>query len=178
MDRCPECGRSVEGDPEACPACEAALAADSDAEPTAPGVTRRGLLTYSGGSALLTLAGVGAGWYALVYEQRGPEEEVVREYVAALDRAHFYTAQELFHEEAPGEAWGPAEIPDVGRVSLEVERTEVVDRMEEPAVEGVEELALVHVDVRMDDGTRSTLLELAFVVARNEDGEWKMWRDQ
>jgi len=176
MNSCPECGRTVEGE-QACPRCGVALAADDD-ESVDLGVTRRGLLTYSGGSALLTLGGIGAGWFAFVREDTGPEEEVVREYVDALDRSHFYTAETLFHEDAPVEAWGPAELPDVGRLSLTVEDTEVVDREDEPDVAGVEELALVHVDITIDDGVESTLLELAFVVALNEEGEWKMWRDR
>lgn len=176
MDSCPECGQTVEGE-QRCPACGTTLAAAED-ETVEPGVTRRGLLTYSGGSALLTLGGIGAGWFAFLRERTTPEEEVVREYVDALDRAQFYTAETLFHEDAPVEAWGPAEIPDVGRISLTVEDTEVADREEVPDMASVEELALVQVDITMDDGVESTLLELAFVVALNEDGEWKMWRDR
>ncbi len=178
MGQCPHCGGGVSGadGTERCPHCETAMAEDVEDEPV--GVTRRGLLTYGGGSALATWGGVAAGWYVLIHEPTGPEEDVVREYVDALDRSHFHTADELFHENAPGEAWGPAEIPDVDRVDLTVERTEVVDRVEEPDIEGVEELALVHVDITIDDGLQSELLELAFVVALNEDGEWKIWEDR
>lgn len=141
------------------------------------GVSRRGMLTYGGGAALVTWLGIGAGWYVFIREPTGPEEDVVREYVDAIDRSHFYTAQELFHENAPDEAWRPEEIPDVDRVDVAVEDTEVVDRETEPETAGVEEVALVHADVSIDDGTRSELLELAFIVVRNEEGEWKMWRD-
>jgi len=152
---------------------------DDEFPPTPPGsaISRRGMLTYGVGSALATWLVIGAGWLAFFYERTGPEEDVVREYVAAVDRSHFYTAQELFHENAPDQAWRPQEIPDVERVDLIVEETEVVDRETEPETEGVEEVALVHADVTIDDGSRSELLELAFVVAKNEDGEWKLWQD-
>lgn len=178
MDNCPHCGAAVSGEGErggACSQCGVILASNFE---ESSGVSRRGLLTYGGGSALATWAGVGLGWWMFLREPTGPEEDVVREYVDALDRSHFYTAQSLFHENAPGRAWSPAEIPDVDRVALTVERTEVVDRVENPNIEGVAELALVHVDITIDDGVRTDLLELAFVVALNEDGEWKLWRDR
>lgn len=162
MATCPACGEDIEGSPKSCPACNEPLTVESGAESDAttegtdepdtetettaaelgengettaepPGVTRRGMLTYSGGSALLTFGGIGAGWFAFVREPTGPEEEVVREYVAAVDRSHFYTAQEL---------------------------------------------ALVHVDITYQDGTRTGVLELAFIVAQNEAGDWRLWRDQ
>ena len=157
---------------------EVPAAEPSDSSPGTTGVTRRGLLVYSGGSALATFGGAGSGWFVFIREPTGPEEDVVREYVDALDRAHFHTAQELFHENAPGEAWSPSEIPDIGQVSLTVEETAVVDRETDIEIDGVEELALVHVDIELDDGSQVELLELAFVVARDEDGEWLLWQDR
>jgi hypothetical protein len=158
------------GDDPDSPAADDAVAKHS--------VSRRGMLLYGGGSALVTLGGAGAGWFAFIRASRGPEEEVVREYVDAIDRGYFYTAQELFHENAPTDAWGQDELPGVDRISLSVERTAVADREEDPGLEGVEELALVHVDITMEGGVNSELLELAFVVAQNEAGEWKLWRDR
>jgi hypothetical protein len=149
---------------------------DIPADP--PGVSRRGMLTYSGGSALLTFGGLGAGWFAFIREPTGPEEDVVREYVAALDRSHFYTAQSLFHENAPDDAWSATELPTMDRAELTVERTEVVDRQSDVDISGVQELALVHIDITYRDSQRTELLELAFIVAKNENGEWRMWRDQ
>lgn len=179
MDSCPHCGETVSGESSdeergSCPHC--AVIFPGETEPG--GVSRRGLLTWGSGSALATFTGAGLGWFVFVHEPTGPEEDVVREYVDALDRSHFYTAQTLFHEDAPGEAWRPEELPDVDRIELTVEETEVVDRVEDPEIDGVEELALVHVDISIDDGVRSDLLQLAFVVALNEDGEWKLWRDR
>ncbi|MFC7058396.1 hypothetical protein [Halovenus salina] len=84
----------------------------------------------------------------------------------------------MYHENAPGEAWGQEELPGVDRISLSVEKTDVADRVDQPDLEGVEELALVHVDITMEGSANSELLKLAFEVAENDDGEWKLWRDQ
>jgi hypothetical protein len=196
MDQCPHCGTQlseetvdVSGDGEepsddsVCPECGTALEPNRETEGDAwdsdgPGATRREMLAYGGGSALLTWGAIGAGWYAFIYEQTGPEEDVVREYVDALDRAHFYTASQLFHEDAPGEAWSPNEIPDVGQVDLSVEKTEVVDRQEEVDIGTVQELALVIATITIDGRVESQTMDVGFVVAKNQDGEWKLWQDR
>lgn len=177
MGRCQECGEPVsEG---TCPACGGSHEEGNSVERRrSDGVSRRGMLTYGGGSALLTWLAAGTGWYVFIHEPTSPEEAVVREYVEALDRAHFYTAAGLFHDNAPGEAWGPGELPDVNRVELAVEQTEVVDRETDVDLDGVEELALVHADISIDDGRRSNVLYVAFVVALNDDGEWRLWDEQ
>ncbi|MFC7071572.1 hypothetical protein ACFQJ7_16815 [Halovenus rubra] len=176
MDSCPECGQTLD-DETVCQACGTELAGDTE-RTVKSGVNRRDFLAYSGGSALATGAGISAGWYAFVYKERGPEEEVVREYVDALDRSHFYTAGTLFHEDAPGEPWGANEIPGINRVTLSVEKTKVTDRETEPEVASVTEFALVRAKIRMDDGVESKLLDVGIVVAQNNDGEWKIWRDR
>ena len=205
MEVCPECGRELVGESVACPECEGAASpefepavslecevmpspecevtssSECDQNQAAGGgsaVSRRGFLVYSGGSALATWAAVGAGWFAFIREPTGPEEDVVREYVDALDRSHYNTAASLFHEDAPGEAWSPQELPTPNHVEITVEETDVVDRETETDTTGVEELALVHADVRIDDGNRSEVLALAFVVAKNEEGEWLLWEDR
>lgn len=203
METCPECGADIDGTPGTCPACDVSLeetaeattetgdtaeetgdvtAEDDDAEPAEaanpPGVSRRGVLFYSGGTATATLAGLGGGWFAFIREDYPPEEAVVREYVDALNRGHFYTAQSLFHENAPGEAWTAQEFPTAKEVSLEVQRTEVVDRQSDLDIAGVVELALVHVDIEYQGGSERRLLELAFIVAQNTDEEWRLWKDR
>jgi hypothetical protein len=63
-------------------------------------------------------------------------------------------------------------------VSLDVQRTEVVDRQSDLDIPGVRELALVHVDIEYQGGSERRLLELAFIVAQNTDDEWRLWKDR
>ncbi|PSP27444.1 hypothetical protein BRC65_05630 [Halobacteriales archaeon QH_2_65_14] len=193
MTDCSHCGGRVLTAMEACPHCGQSLAdvgtdagSGDDEESAGDGeksleyrnVSRREMLAYGGGSAVATWAAAGAGWFAFIYEQTGPEEDVVREYVSALDRSHFYTASQLFHENAPGEAWTAEELPDVDQVDLSVEEAEVTDREEDVDIDGVQELALVVAEISMETSLESQTMEVAFVVALNEDGEWKLWRDR
>lgn len=201
MGHCPHCGREHPASAAVCPHCEQSLAAgekpadDGPREPTpdvaatgeesepasetvTTGVSRRGMLAYGGGTALATWGGIGAGWFAFVYERTSPEEDVVREYVDAVDRSKFYTAQQLFHEDAPGEAWSATEIPDVDRLSLTIENTEVVDRQSEVDHENVRELALVVAEITIESSQQSETIEVGFVVAQNDGGEWKLWEDR
>jgi hypothetical protein len=197
-ETCPACGTSLEWSAslgeradtaadtsadEATATLQEAAAGDRPDDLTAEtanpsGVSRRGVLFYSGGSAALTLAALGGGWFAFIREDYPPEEAVVREYVDALNRGHFYTAQNLFHENAPGEAWTAQEFPTAKQVSLDVQRTEVVDRQSDLDIPGVRELALVHVDIEYQGGSERRLLELAFIVAQNMDDEWRLWKDR
>lgn len=165
-----------------CPECDATVDTSQTGgdkwNTASSGATRREMLTYGGGSALLTLGAIGAGWFTFFYEQRSPEEELVREYVDALDRSHFYTASQLFHEDAPGEAWTANEIPDVDQVDMSVDGTEVVDREDEVDITTVQELALVIAEIAIDGGMESQTMEVGFVLAKNQDGEWKLWEDR
>lgn len=180
MDTCPDCGGDISDSTETCPACghERAEQTEDGGDPTGTGVSRRGLLVYSGSAMALTWAGFGAGWFALVYEQVSPPEKVVREYVDALDRSKFYTAEQLFHEDAPGDAWGPDDLPEISRLSLTVEDTEVTDRETDVPRQGVTELALVVATITIATTERSNTTEVPMVVAKNDAGEWKLWEDR
>jgi hypothetical protein len=168
------------GSEDAADESEAADDAAREAEPTTRGggVSRRGMLLYSGGSAALTLATIGAGWFAFVYKPRPPEEEVVREYVDAIDRNKFNTATGLFHEESPHTPWPTRDPAEIARMDLTVESTSVDDRQVETERESVREYALVVTEVTFDSGAESERFTVRIVVAQNEDGEWRIWRDQ
>lgn len=141
-------------------------------------VTRRDFLMYGGGATVLAWAGIGAGWFTFVYERTGPEEDVVREYVDAVDRSQFYTVNQLFHEDAPHEPPTPADIPDVDGIDIEVEKTEVIDREADPETASIEELALVRAELRLRSPQESQRLTADFWVARDTTGEWKLWADE
>lgn len=136
------------------------------------------MLLYGGGSAALTLATIGAGWFAFVYESRPPEEEVVREYVDAIDRNKFNTATGLFHEESPHTPWPTQDPAEIAQMDLTVESTSVDDRQAETERESVREYALVVTEVTFDSGAESERFTVPIVVAQNGDGEWRIWRDQ
>jgi hypothetical protein len=204
MDQCPHCGTHLSGetvdvsedgeensDASVCPKCGTTFETNGKTEDgrgsdvtedawdsDATGATRREVLAYGGGSALLTWGAMGAGWFAFIYEPTSAEEDVVREYVDALDRAHFHTASQLFHEDAPGEAWSATEIPDVGQVDLNVKKTEIVDRQEDVDIATVQELALVVATISIEGAFESQTKEVGFVVAKNMDGEWELWEDR
>jgi len=112
-----------------------------DDEFTDKSVSRRGMLAYGGGSALLTWGAAGAGWFTFIYEPAGPEEELVREYVGALDRSNFYTVAGLFHEDAPVSPPTVRDFPDIQEVDMSIDSTEVVERNEDVALETVQEMA-------------------------------------
>jgi len=148
-----------------------------DDEFTDKSVSRRGMLAYGGGSALLTWGAAGAGWFTFIYEPAGPEEELVREYVGALDRSNFYTVAGLFHEDAPVSPPTVRDFPDIQEVDTSIDSTEVVERNEDVALETVQEMALVRAEMTVDSPTESTTITHGFVVAQNTDGDWKMWRE-
>lgn len=139
--------------------------------------SRRALLGYGGGSALLTVAGAGGLWFALVYEDIGPEEAVVREYFNAIDRSNYATAEAMFHSDSPDSSWANDEIRNLLRVDLAVEDTTVRERYEAER-ESVQEYALVVADVEIDNGEQSETFSIGIMVAQNADGEWRIWRDE
>jgi len=166
-------GRLVDGD-EGAPRNDEGAEADGESDR----LSRRAMLGYGVGSALAMLGAFAAGWGILIYERTTPAEDVVRDYVAALDRSHFVTASELFHENAPDSPPTAAENPDLEGVDMTVEETEVIDRAEDVSLEGVQELALVRTRITIQGPFREQTVEPRITVARNEDGEWRIWRDR
>jgi len=142
------------------------------------GISRRAMLGYSGGSALATWALAGAGWYVFIHEPLEPEEEVVREYFNAIDRDHYNTAASLFHEDSPDSLWVAGRVAEVSQMDISVEDTEIPERWEDADRESVEEYALVVADVEMDSGRQSETFAIGIMVAKNTDGEWRIWRDE
>lgn len=177
MERCPDCGTAVDGD--ACPDCGADLRAPTSETEFEGGdhLSRRAMLTYTGGSAAATLGLIGAGWFTFFYERTGPEEDVVREYVTALDRAHFNRAALLYHEDAPGEAPTPADQPGLRDIDISVEETAVTARESDVSLDAVEELAFVDATVVFESASGTERVETGFVVAHHSNGEWFLWRD-
>jgi len=142
------------------------------------GFSRRAMLGYGGGSALVTMTGVGSVWYAFFYPRLSPEEKVVREYFRAIDRNNYNTAERLFHEDSPDSSWASDEVPNLLRVSVSVEDTEIRERWEDAERETVQEYALVAADVTIDNGQQAETFLIGIMVAQNTDGEWRIWRDE
>lgn len=186
MSRCEECDRLVAHTCFECPHCGGRLVDGTASTSTDGGddgetqqrLSRRAMLGYSGGSLLVTLSAAAAGWGFFIYERTGPAEDVVREYVEALDRAHFVTAAELFHENAPDDPPTPAENPDLDSVDITVEETEILDRAEDVSLEGVRELALVGTQVAIESAFNQQTVEPSITTAKNTDGDWRIWEDQ
>jgi hypothetical protein len=145
-------------------------------EPTT--VSRRAMLGYTGGSALATLGLASGVWYVFFRPTYGPEEDVVREYFSAIDRDHYNTARLLFHEESPDSPWAADRVTEVSQMDISVEDTEVRQRWENAERDSVEEYALVVADVEMDSGPKSETFAIGILVAKNTDGEWRIWRDE
>jgi len=140
-------------------------------------VSRRGMITYTGGSLLGVLGLAGAGWFAFIREVNGPEEEVVIDYWDYIDRAQYYNAIALFHWNAAVEPPSAETIAVYSQASIDVEDTEVLDTYEEFDVVGVEELALVRAEISLDWGTSVETMNAAFAVAKNEADDWRMFDD-
>lgn len=141
-------------------------------------LSRREMLTYGGGSAALTGAGIGAGWFAFVHESRPPEEELVRDYVDAIDRDKYNTATGMFHEASPHTPWPTREPTELAQMDLSVEGTDVGNRQQATDTGSVREFALVVTEVNFDSGVESETFTVRVVVAKNEDDEWRIWRDE
>ena len=141
-------------------------------------VSRRAMLGYTGGSALATLGLASGIWYVFFRPTYGPEEEVVREYFSAIDRDHYNTARLLFHKDSPDSPWAADRIRQVTQMDISVEDTEVRDRWENADRDSVEEYALVVAEVEMDSGPKSETFAIGILVAKNADGEWRIWRDE
>lgn len=141
-------------------------------------VSRRAMLGYTGGSALATLGLASGIWYVFFRPTYGPEEEVVREYFSAIDRDHYNTARLLFHKDSPDSPWAADRIRQVTQMDISVEDTEVRDRWEDADRNSVEEYALVVADVEIDSGVQSETFAIGILVAKNSDGEWRIWRDE
>jgi hypothetical protein len=62
-------------------------------------------------------------------------------------------------------------------MDISVEDTEIADRWENAERESVEEWALVVADVEMDSGFESETFAIGILVAKNTEGEWRIWRD-
>jgi hypothetical protein len=143
-----------------------------------PAFSRRAMLGYGGGSALLTLGGAGGIWYAFFYPRLGPEEKVVQEYFRAVDRNNYNTAERLFHEDSPDSSWASDEVPNLLRMSVSVDDTEIRERWGDAERETVQEYALVAADVTIDNGEQAETFVIGIMVAQNTDGEWRIWRDE
>ncbi|PSP46636.1 hypothetical protein BRC69_03090 [Halobacteriales archaeon QH_6_66_25] len=141
-------------------------------------VSRRAMLGYTGGSALATLGLASGVWYVFFRPTYGPEEDVVREYFSAIDRDHYNTARLLFHEESPDSLWAADRVTEVSQMDISVEDTEVRQRWENAERDSVEEYALVVAEVEMDSGPKSETFAIGILVAKNADGEWRIWRDE
>jgi len=141
-------------------------------------VSRRAMLGYTGGSALATLGLASGIWYVFFRPTYGPEEEVVREYFSAIDRDHYNTARLLFHEDSPDSPWAEDRVTEVSQMDISIEDTEVRERWGEADRDSVEEYALVVTDVEMDSGVQSETFAIGILVAKNTDGEWRIWRDE
>ncbi len=187
MSRCEDCGRLAAHTRVECGYCGGRLVDGNDSGPATGAevgggsgqLSRRAMLGYGAGSTLVTLGAFAAGWRVFLYEETTPAEDVVREYVDALDRAHFVTAGELFHENAPNSPPTAGENPDLESVDLTVEETEVLDRAEDVSTAGVAEFALVRTRITIEspfDGEQT--VEPRITAALNEDGEWRIWRDR
>jgi hypothetical protein len=169
----------TDGETDAAPDTESAGAAEEDpAGGENPAFSRRAMLGYGGGSALLTLTGAGGVWYAFFYPRLSPEEKVVREYFNAVDRNNYNTAERLFHEDSPDSSWASDEVPNLLRVSVSVEDTEIRERWGDAERETVQEYALVAADVTIDNGEQAETFVIGIMVAQNTDGEWRIWRDE
>jgi len=151
--------------------------ADGDDWDSGESVSRRGMITYTGGSLLGVLGLAGAGWFAFIREVNGPEEEVVIDYWDYIDRAQYYNAIALFHWNAAVEPPSAETIAVYSQASIDVEDTEVLDTYEEFDVVGVEELALVRAEISLDWGTSAETMNAAFAVAKNEADDWRMFDD-
>jgi len=136
------------------------------------------MLGYTGGAALSTWALAGAGWYVFIHESLEPEEELVREYFDAIDRDHYNTAALMFHEESPDSPWAADRVAEVSRMEISVEDTEIAERWENADRASIQEWALVVADVEMDSGAESETFAIGILVAKNSEGEWRIWRDE
>lgn len=169
----------ADSETDAAPDAESEQAAEKGAsENENKAFSRRAMLGYGGGSALLTLTGAGGIWYAFFYPRLSPEEKVVREYFRAIDRNNYNTAERLFHENSPDSSWASDEVPNLLRVSVSVEDTEIRERWEDAERETVQEYALVAADVTIDNGQQAETFLIGIMIAQNTDGEWRIWRDE
>jgi len=140
-------------------------------------VSRRGAIGYLGGTTFGVLGLASAGWYVFLRETRGPEEQVVVDYWDYIDRAHYNSAVALFHRNAPVDPPTPRTVAVYSQANIDVESTEVLDEREETDLAGVGAAAIVRADITLDWGSSSEGMEPAFVVAENDDGDWRMWDD-
>lgn len=177
MPRCSVCG--AESDGEQCDVCGEPFDGDRIDDPLdgGDGLSRRAMLGYTGGSAAATLALTSVGWLTFVYDWAGPEEKLVKEYVAALDRQHFYTAAQLYHADAPGDPPEASDYPYLQDKDLIVEETSVPARREDIELDSVAALAFVDATIVFDSPWETEEIQTGFVVAQRPDDEWRLWRD-
>lgn len=123
------------------------------------GTSRRNLLKYGGGAAVLGVGGF------LIWDNflsgRSPEE-TVREFYTALNQSNTNRANELIHSESPTGELSESEASQLeGEISLE--STELINE--------TGETAFVRANISFSNfGSSEAEIEL-----RKEDGEWKIW---
>jgi len=150
---------------------------DGDEKWDGSSVSRRGMIGYLSGTMLGIFGLAGAGWYAFIRETAEPEEKVVIDYWDYIDRAKYNSAVLLFHRNAPVDPPSAETVAVYSQASITVEDTEIVDSREDVKAAGVQEAAVVRAEISMDWGTGTDSMNPAFVVAQNEEDNWRMWDD-
>lgn len=136
------------------------------------GFTRRQLLIGGAGA----LAAAGGGWYFFLRDSGGPGA-VVEDYVSAINSGDVNEAESLIHEDAPMSGPdGPSEDVDV---SVQSTRTVDANVPDAAAYDTVQEFQAVEVEISFSGevagqevGETDTQV---VIVAKNTDGEWKLW---
>jgi len=128
-------------------------------------VTRRKVLTYGGGAAVL--AGGGWGVYALLIDRRSPEE-TVRQYYVALDDGDVETAEGFIHTDSPVQ-----EIPDIQvdlfeQNDITIQSTELLGKSD-----GRAQVRVTVTGAHSEKDQQETTQE-----CRTEGREWKLWLAQ
>lgn len=145
------------------------------------GLTRRQMLIGGGGAAAL----LGGGWFFFLRDDSSGPAGTVESYYSAIDDGDFERAAELTHPDSPER--GGATTQEIvqafeqffSEVSIDVESAEVVDEdipYEAGNYDDVQEFETVEVEATtsFNNQEQTTGTEIV-IVAKDSDGEWKIW---
>jgi len=149
------------------------------------GFSRRQMLIGGGGAAV---AAVG-GWFVFLRDSGGGPEGVVKSYYSAGSNGNFEQAASLVHEDSPSrdsltnfEGTNPNEI-DISVDSVEsLNESEAGFSYNATNYVTVQEFEILDVTTTISNSGTTTgqqgseTTTLTWVVAKNTDGEWKLWQ--
>jgi flagellin FlaB len=108
-------------------------------------------------------------------DNRESPESVMQAYVDALNAADVAAMADLLHEESPLDEPEEGDLSGVEDLEFTLENATVVDEeVSEVAsnYDSVQEFEMIEYTIAVEGEGKT---ERAFVVAKNQDGEWKLW---